>query len=213
MADPSFDTGHHTHFDIELGRIIDCGLRESRTVDTKSLCIIAGKLVWSIQIDLHIIDNGGYDDEVGIGNNSLCLLYFVRSHPLICKMDPKLAWHFGSLSKVSQDAFTAAIVVSIAFSFIHASLVVAIMKTRLRAMVARDEFIRRRNKAATIVQCRLPFVHEKVTATPYKFAISAHMTNLLMHSPNHSLVLHSKDYVPRLESPDGSSILRGCIKE
>nr|KAJ0192372.1 hypothetical protein LSAT_V11C800405520 [Lactuca sativa] len=51
------------------------------------------------------------------------------------------------------DAFTAAIVVSIAFSFIPASLVVAIMKTKLRAMVARDEVRRRRNKATTIVQC------------------------------------------------------------
>nr|KAJ0202359.1 hypothetical protein LSAT_V11C600303960 [Lactuca sativa] len=50
------------------------------------------------------------------------------------------------------DAFTATIVVSIAFSFIPASLVVAIMKTKLRAMVARDEFRRRRNKATTIVQ-------------------------------------------------------------
>ncbi|CAI9280408.1 unnamed protein product [Lactuca saligna] len=53
------------------------------------------------------------------------------------------------------DAFTAAIVVSIAFSFIPALLVVAIMKTRLRAMVARDKFRRRRNKAATIVQVDL----------------------------------------------------------
>ncbi|CAI9284148.1 unnamed protein product [Lactuca saligna] len=53
------------------------------------------------------------------------------------------------------DAFIAAIIVSIAFSFIPASLVVAIMKTRLRAMIARDEFRSRRNKAATIVQVDL----------------------------------------------------------
>ncbi|KAL4592181.1 hypothetical protein LXL04_005167 [Taraxacum kok-saghyz] len=68
MADPSFETGRPTDFAIELGRIIDRGLshlflheniRESRAVDTESLCVIAGKLVWSIRIDLHIIDNGG----------------------------------------------------------------------------------------------------------------------------------------------------------
>ncbi|CAI9298584.1 unnamed protein product [Lactuca saligna] len=53
------------------------------------------------------------------------------------------------------DAFTATIVVSIALSFIPASLVVAIMKSRLRAMVARDEFGRRRNKATIIVQVDL----------------------------------------------------------
>ncbi|CAH1452018.1 unnamed protein product [Lactuca virosa] len=59
MADPSFETGRPTDFAIELGRIIDRGLRESRAVDTESLCVISGKLVWSIRIDLHIIDNGG----------------------------------------------------------------------------------------------------------------------------------------------------------
>ncbi|XP_023745981.1 exosome complex component RRP45A isoform X2 [Lactuca sativa] len=68
MADPSFETGRPTDIAIELGRIIDRGLRsfpfiktcrESRAVDTESLCVISGKLVWSIRIDLHIIDNGG----------------------------------------------------------------------------------------------------------------------------------------------------------
>ncbi|KAI7752434.1 hypothetical protein M8C21_033272 [Ambrosia artemisiifolia] len=59
MADPSFEPGRPGDSAIELGRIVDRGLRESRAVDTESLCVIAGKLVWSIRIDLHIIDNGG----------------------------------------------------------------------------------------------------------------------------------------------------------
>ncbi|XWS57367.1 hypothetical protein CRYUN_Cryun09bG0168600 [Craigia yunnanensis] len=59
MADPSFEIGRPGESDIELVRIIDRGLRESRAVDTESLCIIAGKLVWAIRIDLHILDNGG----------------------------------------------------------------------------------------------------------------------------------------------------------
>lgn len=33
--------------------------RESRAVDMESLCVIAGKLVWAIRIDLQIVDNGG----------------------------------------------------------------------------------------------------------------------------------------------------------
>ncbi|KAI7990286.1 Exosome complex component RRP45B [Camellia lanceoleosa] len=32
---------------------------ESRAVDMESLCVIAGKLVWAIRLDLHILDNGG----------------------------------------------------------------------------------------------------------------------------------------------------------
>lgn len=59
MADPSFEIGHPGESAIELGRIIDRGLRESRAVDTESLCIVSGKLVWGIRIDLHILDNGG----------------------------------------------------------------------------------------------------------------------------------------------------------
>ncbi|XP_074586629.1 exosome complex component RRP45A-like isoform X1 [Curcuma longa] len=59
MADPSFEAGRPGESAIELGRVIDRGLRESRAVDMESLCVVAGKLVWSIRVDLHIIDNGG----------------------------------------------------------------------------------------------------------------------------------------------------------
>ncbi|KAL9261323.1 Exosome complex component RRP45B-like protein [Drosera capensis] len=59
MADPSSEPGRPGESAIELGRIIDRGLRESKAVDTESLCVLAGKLVWSIRIDLHIIDNTG----------------------------------------------------------------------------------------------------------------------------------------------------------
>ncbi|KAI4385383.1 hypothetical protein MLD38_003417 [Melastoma candidum] len=59
MADPSFEPGRPGDSAIELGRVIDRGLRESRAIDMESLCILSGKLVWAIRIDLHIIDNGG----------------------------------------------------------------------------------------------------------------------------------------------------------
>ncbi|MBA0615501.1 hypothetical protein Godav_015629 [Gossypium davidsonii] len=59
MADPSFEPGRPGELAVELGRIVDRGLRESRAVDTESLCILAGKFVWAIRIDLHILDNGG----------------------------------------------------------------------------------------------------------------------------------------------------------
>ncbi|XP_020684891.1 exosome complex component RRP45B isoform X2 [Dendrobium catenatum] len=59
MADPAFEPGRPGEFAIELGRLIDRGLRESRAVDMESLCIVAGKSVWAIRVDLHILDNGG----------------------------------------------------------------------------------------------------------------------------------------------------------
>ncbi|KAF3337710.1 protein RRP45A-like protein [Carex littledalei] len=59
MADPSFEPGRPGESAIELGRVVDRGLRESRAVDMESLCVVAGKSVWAIRVDLHIIDNGG----------------------------------------------------------------------------------------------------------------------------------------------------------
>ncbi|PWZ04160.1 Exosome complex component RRP45B [Zea mays] len=34
-------------------------VRESRAVDMEFLCVVAGKHVWSVRVDLHILDNGG----------------------------------------------------------------------------------------------------------------------------------------------------------
>ncbi|XP_050274497.1 exosome complex component RRP45A-like isoform X1 [Quercus robur] len=59
MADPSFEPGRPSEAAVELGRVIDRGLRESRAVDTESLCVLSGKSVWAVRVDLHILDNGG----------------------------------------------------------------------------------------------------------------------------------------------------------
>ncbi|BBM97158.1 exosome complex component RRP45 [Marchantia polymorpha subsp. ruderalis] len=59
MADPSFELGRPGELSVELGRIIDRGLRESRAVDTESLCVLAGRAAWQIRLDIHILDNGG----------------------------------------------------------------------------------------------------------------------------------------------------------
>nr|POE96213.1 exosome complex component rrp45a [Quercus suber] len=59
MADPSFEPSHPSEAAVELGRVIDRGLRESRAVDTESLCVLFGKSVWAVRVDLHILDNGG----------------------------------------------------------------------------------------------------------------------------------------------------------
>ena len=35
-------------------------VRESRAVYMEFLCVVAGKHVWSVRVDFHILDNGGY---------------------------------------------------------------------------------------------------------------------------------------------------------
>lgn len=53
---------------IELGRIIDRGIRESHVIDTKKLCIKEGEKVWQVFIDIYSInDDGNLLDAAGIG--------------------------------------------------------------------------------------------------------------------------------------------------
>jgi len=58
MAAPEFDS-NRSIFGIELSRIIERGLKESRAIDTEALCIVAGLKVWSIRLDIHVLDNVG----------------------------------------------------------------------------------------------------------------------------------------------------------
>src|SRR3989338_8787167 len=61
LGPPKFDT-------IELGRIIDRGIRESGVIDFKKLVIKEGEKVWAIFIDIYFInDDGNLLDAAGIG--------------------------------------------------------------------------------------------------------------------------------------------------
>lgn len=44
---------------IEIARIVERGLKQSRCIDTEALCIIAGEKVWSVRIDIHVLDDFG----------------------------------------------------------------------------------------------------------------------------------------------------------
>ena len=61
LGKPGFDS-------IELGRVIDRGIRESKVIDLKGLCIEEGKKVWTVFIDIYTInDDGNLLDAAGIG--------------------------------------------------------------------------------------------------------------------------------------------------
>ncbi|KAJ2514504.1 3'-5'-exoribonuclease [Coemansia sp. RSA 1939] len=42
-----------------VSRMVDRVIRQSRAVDTEALCIVAGQKVWSLRLDLRILDHGG----------------------------------------------------------------------------------------------------------------------------------------------------------
>ena len=59
LASPSFEPGPPNEMGIELARVVDRGVRESKAVDLEALCIEPGKKVWIIFIDVHILDDCG----------------------------------------------------------------------------------------------------------------------------------------------------------
>lgn len=53
---------------IELGRVIDRGVRESKFIELEKLCIKKGEKVWNVFIDIYSInDDGNLLDAAGIG--------------------------------------------------------------------------------------------------------------------------------------------------
>ncbi|MES1913497.1 MAG: hypothetical protein MHM6MM_005693 [Cercozoa sp. M6MM] len=44
---------------VELGRLLDEGMRQSRALDAESLCVLAGHKVWQVRVDTHVLDDAG----------------------------------------------------------------------------------------------------------------------------------------------------------
>lgn len=59
MAAPNFEPGPPDENSVELSRVTDRCVREGKVVDLEKLCIIEGKKVWMIFIDLHVLDYDG----------------------------------------------------------------------------------------------------------------------------------------------------------
>lgn len=59
MADDVFQNGPPTIEAIEVARVIDRGIRESKLIDFEKLCIKPGEKVWQVSVDLYAVNNDG----------------------------------------------------------------------------------------------------------------------------------------------------------
>ena len=59
MADPEFLSGPPGPEAIELARVVDRGIRESKMLYTKKLCVRKGELVWIVFVDIYPLNNDG----------------------------------------------------------------------------------------------------------------------------------------------------------
>ncbi len=68
MASPTFEPGPPRVEAIEVARVVDRGVRESETIDLDKLGIKSGEDVWSVFIDIDVLDHdGGLIDAAGLG--------------------------------------------------------------------------------------------------------------------------------------------------
>jgi len=59
LASPTFEPGAPNEDSIELARVVDRGIRESKAIDTKNLCIIPKKKVFVVFVDIYVLDHDG----------------------------------------------------------------------------------------------------------------------------------------------------------
>lgn len=65
MSNPDFERGPPGIDAIEVARVIDRGIREGKSIDTKKLCIKKGELVWMVMIDVLPINHDGNLIDLG----------------------------------------------------------------------------------------------------------------------------------------------------
>ncbi|KAM3940175.1 exosome complex component RRP45 [Leptodactylus fuscus] len=59
MASPAFEPGRPSELLVKLNRLLERCLRNSKCIDTESLCVQAGEKVWQIRVDLHLLNHEG----------------------------------------------------------------------------------------------------------------------------------------------------------
>lgn len=59
VASPNFEPGPPDENSIELARVVDRGIRESKCIDNEKLCIEPGKKVFVVFVDIYVLDHGG----------------------------------------------------------------------------------------------------------------------------------------------------------
>ncbi|XP_077574870.1 exosome complex component RRP45 [Stigmatopora nigra] len=59
MASPTFEQSRQSEMSVKLNRQLERCLRNSKCIDTESLCVVSGEKVWEIRVDVHILNHDG----------------------------------------------------------------------------------------------------------------------------------------------------------
>ncbi len=59
LSSPDFEPGPPSIKSIELSRVVDRAIRESKVMDMKKLCVTKGEEVWAVIVDIYPINDSG----------------------------------------------------------------------------------------------------------------------------------------------------------
>jgi len=59
IASPNFEAGPPNEDSVELARVVDRGIRESKAIDNEKLCIEPGKKVFVVFVDVYVLNHDG----------------------------------------------------------------------------------------------------------------------------------------------------------
>lgn len=59
LANPDFESGPPREEAVEVARVVDRAIRESKSIDVKKLCITPKEKVWMIYVDVDVLDDHG----------------------------------------------------------------------------------------------------------------------------------------------------------
>lgn len=59
MASPAFEQGRQSELSVKLNRQLERCFRNSKCIDTESLCVVSGEKVWQIRVDVHTLNHDG----------------------------------------------------------------------------------------------------------------------------------------------------------
>lgn len=65
LSSSKYESGPPDSKAIEVARVIDRGIRESKSIDNKRLCVTAGEKVWTINVDIAPLNDDGNLIDVG----------------------------------------------------------------------------------------------------------------------------------------------------
>ncbi|KAJ3223668.1 Exosome complex component RRP45 [Clydaea vesicula] len=77
MSDQKFES-KFTERELNITMLLEKALKKSKAVDVEGLCLVAGKKVWSIRVDLRVLDNDGNITDCACIAAITSLLHFKR---------------------------------------------------------------------------------------------------------------------------------------